>query len=102
MAPGEQKIFEPQSAYLVWSTTAYVPSSELGLPTPSLASECAPPLPEPKGVGKGLAYSPAGEGGGDPNSDDRRKGLALCLLFDLNCVRRNHLNYLGQKCTKYI
>jgi hypothetical protein len=25
-------------------------------------------------------HSPAGEGGGDPNSDDKRKSLALCIL----------------------
>jgi hypothetical protein len=46
------------------------------LPSPSLASECAPP-PQPKG---GRAHSPAGKGWGSPNSDDWRKSLALCLL----------------------
>jgi hypothetical protein len=66
------------------STTLYVPSSELGLPNPSLASECAPPSPQNRG--RGGAHSPAGEGLGEsqcvlgPNSDDGRKSLALCLL----------------------
>jgi hypothetical protein len=41
-------------------------------PTPSLASECAPP-PGTKGRG---AHSPAGWG--SPNSDDWRNSLALC------------------------
>jgi hypothetical protein len=44
---------------------------------PSLASECAPPSSQNRGGG---GYSPAGEGLGDPNSDDLRKSLALCLL----------------------
>jgi len=39
-----------------------VPSSELGLPHPSLASECAPP-PEPQGGG--AAHSLAREGLGE-------------------------------------
>jgi hypothetical protein len=47
-------------------------------PNPSLASECAPPHHDLGGGGG--AHSPEGEGLGDPNSDDLRKGLALCLL----------------------
>ncbi len=49
-------------------------------PTPSLTSECAPP-PGTRGGG-GVAYSPAGEGLGSPNSDDWRKSFALCLLCE--------------------
>jgi hypothetical protein len=63
------------------STTVYVPGlsprRNWDSPTPSLASECAPPL----GSKGGGARSPAGGGGGgSPNSDDWRKSLALCLL----------------------
>ncbi len=49
-----------ENIYLLSSTTVSIPSSELGLPTPSPASECVPP-PEPKGE---VTNSPAGEGGG--------------------------------------
>jgi hypothetical protein len=45
-------------------------------PTPSLASECAPP-PEPMG---GVYTRLWVRGWGSPNSDDLRKSLALSLL----------------------
>jgi hypothetical protein len=57
-------------------TTVYVPSLELGPPTPSLASECAA-LPGTKG---GVGHTRLQvRGCGSPNSDDWRKSLALCL-----------------------
>jgi hypothetical protein len=40
--------------------------------------------------GVGLLAKAAGKGWGSPKSEDWRKSLALC---DLNCVRRNPLNY---------
>ncbi len=49
--------------------------------TPSPAGECVPPPPRTKGGG---THSPAVEGVGSPNSDDR-KSLALCLLWILLC-----------------
>ncbi len=53
-----------------------VPSSELGQPTPSPASECVPP-----GIKEGCnTRLREGEGVGGPNSDDWRESLALCLL----------------------
>jgi hypothetical protein len=69
----------------IQSTTVYVPSSELGLSTPSLASECAPP-PGTKGVG---AHSPAGSRihAVCPYSYDWRKGLALRLLCEQKHLR---------------
>jgi hypothetical protein len=55
------------------------PSSELGLSHPfSRHGECAPP-PELKGGGGIRLWA---RGRGSPNSDDRRKSLALCLLCD--------------------
>jgi hypothetical protein len=48
---------------------------------PSSASECAPRPFKPKSGG--TAHSPAYEGVGSPNSDDWRKGLALCLLCEV-------------------
>ncbi len=52
------------------------PLSELGHPTPPPASECVSPL-DPKG---GKQHSLAGEGVGEPNSDDQTESLALCIL----------------------
>jgi hypothetical protein len=53
---------------------------ELGFPNPSPASEY-----DPHPESKGGAHSPTGEGLGDPNSDDLRKGLvALCLLCGIS------------------
>jgi hypothetical protein len=63
----------------VQSTKVYIPSSELELShPPSLASECAPP-PGTKGGGGGHTRLRV-RGWGSPNSDVRRKSLALCLL----------------------
>ncbi len=63
------------------STTVYVPLSELGLSQP-LSRQRVCPSPQHRGGGGG-----GGEhtrlrvrGWGSPNSDDWRKGLALCLL----------------------
>ncbi len=47
-------------------------------PTPSLASECAPP-PEQKGGPTRVRV----RGWGSPNSDDWRKSVALWLLCDV-------------------
>ncbi len=52
----------------------YVPSSELGPPTPSAESECVSPL-DPKGE----QHSLGGWGGGGPNSDDCTESLALSI-----------------------
>jgi hypothetical protein len=54
-------------------------SSEMGPPTPPLASECVPPLCIQK-VGGGEQHSLAGEGVGGPNSDDWIESLTLCTL----------------------
>jgi hypothetical protein len=59
------------------STTVYVPSSELGIPQPLFRKRVCPPPPCTKGKG---AHSPAGGVWGSPNSEHRRKSLALCLL----------------------
>ncbi len=64
-----------ENIYLLSSTTVSIPSSELGLPTPSPASECVLP-PEPKGE---VTNSPTGEGGGGPDSDDWSKSLVRRL-----------------------
>jgi hypothetical protein len=58
---------KPTKYIFTWSTTVYVPSSELEPPpTPSPASDCVAP-PGTKGRG---THSPAGEGVGYPDSDD--------------------------------
>jgi hypothetical protein len=49
-------------------------------PTPSLASECAPP-PGIKGGGGGHTRQRV-RGWGSPNSNDLKKSLALCLLCE--------------------
>jgi hypothetical protein len=60
-------------------------------PTPSPASDCAPP---PRTGGGGGAHSPAEvRGWGSPNSDDWRKILALCLLCDFMYLYV-HVNFL--------
>jgi hypothetical protein len=59
----------------VHSTTVSVPLSELG-----------PPLPQacPSAGTKGVGHTrPRVRGWGSPNSDDWRKGLALCTLSNL-------------------
>jgi hypothetical protein len=63
----------------VFSESFFLPLvgiSTLLSPNPSLASECAPP-PEPGGGGYTRLRV---RGWGSPNSDVRRKSLALCLL----------------------
>ncbi len=60
------------------STTLYVPSSELGLPTP--LSPASVPLPPETGRGGGVRDWGSPNVSNDPNSDDGRKSLALCLL----------------------
>jgi hypothetical protein len=76
-------VFKPQSTYIYRVPQCMSPRRNWDSPTPSLASECAPP-PQAKG---GRAHSPAGEGWGSPNSDDWRKSLSLCLLCVLNNLR---------------
>jgi hypothetical protein len=58
---------KPQSTFIPGDTTVPVPSSELGPPIPSPASECAPPPGIKGGIqgGEGT-HSPAGEGVGVP------------------------------------
>jgi hypothetical protein len=53
----------------------YVPSLELGLSHPSLASKCAPPQNQ---GGHTLLRV---RGWGSPNSEDLRKSFALCILW---------------------
>jgi hypothetical protein len=71
-------------------TTVYVPSSEWDTPTPSPASECAPP--EPKGGGGG-AHTPAVEGVGE--SQFRRLEKKLRTLPTL-WVKTNYATNLMQ------
>ncbi len=59
-------------------------------PTPSLASECAPP-PGSKGGG---VHSPADGDWESPNSDEWRKSLALCGYW-------HHENLIERKAIKY-
>jgi hypothetical protein len=63
------------------STTAYVPSSEMGLSQP-LSRQRVCPFPQNRGGAHLLRV----RGWGSPNSDDWRKSLALCLLcgYDLS------------------
>jgi hypothetical protein len=65
---GAPNCFEPQSTYIHRVTQCMSPRRNWDSPTPSLASEGAPP----PGT-KGGTFSPAGEGLGSPNSDDWRK-----------------------------
>jgi hypothetical protein len=66
-----------QSTYIcIKSTTVYVPSSELGLSQP-LSRQRVCPSPPNRGVGHTRLRV---RGWGSPNSDDRRKSFALCLL----------------------
>jgi hypothetical protein len=58
------------------SITVDIPRRNWDSPTPSLASECAPP-PRTKGGG---AHSLAGEGLGEPQFRRLEKSLALCLF----------------------
>ncbi len=70
----------------------YVPWLELGLSHP-LSPASVPPTPEPNGGGGGTRLRVGGWG--SPNSDDWRKGLALCLLcewgFHNVCKREDDL-----------
>jgi hypothetical protein len=70
----------PTKYLYIQSTTGFVPSSESGLSQP-LSRERVYPPPGPKGGGyTGLRLR--GWGSPNPNSDDWRKSLALCLLSD--------------------
>jgi hypothetical protein len=71
--------------FLFFLETSLTPCWNWNSPTPSLASESAPP-PGTKGWG---AHSPAGKGLGSPNSDDWRKSLALCLPCGLVELRHS-------------
>jgi hypothetical protein len=87
-----------QSTYIhIWSTTMYVPPSELGLPHPLSCKRVCPARNQSGGGGGGTA----GEGAGSPNSDDWRKSLALCLLcttIDLSLGLWVHYNALNTLC----
>jgi hypothetical protein len=75
----KKKLFEPPSIYLLRvGTTVSVPSSELGPAPPR--PPCMYLLPRMWGESTRLRV----RGWGSPNSDDRRKSLALCLLCGLN------------------
>jgi hypothetical protein len=73
----------PQSTYITRALQClHVPSFELGPPTPSPASEWVPP-----GTKGGRGHTRRGARGvGSSNSDDGRKSLALCLLFEVHCT----------------
>jgi hypothetical protein len=88
-------IFPPTKYLHIQSTTVYVPSSELGLPQPLSASECALP-PGPKGGG---AHPPAPKGVGEFQFRRWRKSLALCLLWDF--PPSNHAKLLLIGCTSW-
>ncbi len=60
----------------------YVPSSKLGPPTPSPASECALPLLNQKGGDTRLKV----KGWGRVNSDDWRKSITLSLLCGFSVI----------------
>jgi hypothetical protein len=64
-------------------------------PTPSLASECAPP-PGTKGGGGGVAHSPAGEWLWKSQFRRLEKSLALCLLVTIGTLGFGtiHLNHI--------
>jgi hypothetical protein len=68
-----------------WSIIVAVPSSERGPPTPSpsTASECAPPHPLGTKGGEDILACVRGLEGGSQfgTSDDWRKSLTLCLHF---------------------
>ncbi len=66
-----------QSTYKYRAPQYMSPRRNWNSPTPLAASECTLP-PGPKG---GEAHSPAAKGVGNPNSNDWRKSLALCLLW---------------------
>ena len=84
----------PQSTYTPRVPQCLSPSLELGPPHSLSASECVP-YPWTKGGGGGCTLACGWRGGtvpiptrgqtlwGNPNSDDWRKGLALCLLCGL-------------------
>ncbi len=57
-------------------------------PFPFPASKCAPPPPGTKG---GCMHIPCVWGWGNPNSDNWRKSLALCLLSVVLCEYHHHL-----------
>jgi hypothetical protein len=69
-----------QSSYLYRVPQCMSPRGNWDSPTPSLASECAPP-PRTKG---GRHTRLRVRGWGSSNSDDWRKSLALCLLWGFN------------------
>jgi hypothetical protein len=74
-------VHTPYTEYILYSV-CMSPRQNLDSPTPSLVSECAPP-PGTKGGGQTRLRV---RGWGSPNSDDRRKSLALCQLCDLHLL----------------
>jgi hypothetical protein len=75
----KELLYETTKYIHVKSTTVYVPSSGLGLSYP-LYQRVYPSPPEPK---RGVAPWHTRlwvRGWGSPNSNDWRKGLALCLV----------------------
>jgi hypothetical protein len=66
-----------QSTYIYRVPQCMSPRRNWDSPTPSLASECAPPPGTKEGGGHTRLLV---RGWSSPNSDDWRKGLALCLL----------------------
>jgi hypothetical protein len=65
------------------------PLVRIGTPTPIPTSECVPPGAT---WGEGHIRLRVRGWEGCPNSDDWRKGLALCLLCGLICVLLHHEN----------
>ncbi len=67
--------YSQKASHSVPQCLSPLPLSELGPPcTPSPARECAPPPPRQNQRGR------------DPNSDDWRKSLALCLLCGVHLL----------------
>ncbi len=75
-----------------------VPSSEFGPPTPSPQVIVSPPL-DLKGGGQ---HSLAGEGVGEPNSDDGKESLALCILCGGGGGGGMAKSYDGEKAWSFI
>ncbi len=70
------------------STIVNVPSSELGLFQPLSRQRVCPSPPQPWGGGHTCMRV---RGWGSPNSDDRRKSLALCFSVVRNKATEAHL-----------
>jgi hypothetical protein len=80
--PSQYKLcLYPQSSYCIFTEYHSVfPLVGIWTLPPPHSPASVPLPPEPTGVGGGTHYSLRVWGCGSPNSDDWRKGLALCLI----------------------